>query len=224
MSMLSPLGPATCYILSNEKYEDTVLNTTNNADIEKLQNSLSRLNINPVIHREKKVAEIRQLMTELSNTDFESSSAILIVILTNGRVKGQVHASDDFYDLETEIFKPIINNPTLKNKPKIFIVEANRGFREIDNITVDAVAFGKRPSKIIKLFSNYEGYKSCRTSEHSLLIKSFCSVLDEFGASHDIKWIFQKVQKEVEHFSGQRAFPVVEGNMTNNYVFGQHST
>lgn len=81
----------------------------------------------------------------------------MTIIISNGVDKGRVHAKDELYDLQTEIFQPLINNPTIVDKPKIFIIEANRGSREFDDVTIDAVAFGRKPSNIIKLFSNYEG-------------------------------------------------------------------
>lgn len=174
----STLSPAIVHIISNAKYEGLPENIENELDIAKLESSFSRFNIRPVVHREKTADEIRSLMQKrkfhfskiidteknnqfsVKNSDFTLESAVMVIIIANGVKKGKVHAKDELYDLDSEIFQPIINNPTLAKKPKIFIVEANRGSKEFDSIANDAVSFGRKPSEIIKLFSNYEGEKN----------------------------------------------------------------
>lgn len=81
----------------------------------------------------------------------------MLIIVSNGVNKGRVYAKDTLYDLEDDIFTPIIDNRTLANKPKIFIIDANRGSKDFNNITHDAARFSRRPNQIIKLFSTYDG-------------------------------------------------------------------
>lgn len=139
-------------------------------------------------------------------------SAVMVVVITIGGERSRVRAKDEQYDLHERIFQPIIDNPTLTDKPKIFVVEASRGEREFRGNAINllrantmAGSFSGKPTEIIKLFSNEEGYKTYRTERGSYLIQTLSNVLERYAhedMSADVREMFYIVSHEVESETG----------------------
>lgn len=88
--------------------------------------------------------------------NFEKSSCIVVVILSEGQRNDKIEAKDDLYSIDDDIVLPLLKNKTLQGKPKIFIIQASRGDMEI-SVKTDGVSYGGNPSEVIKLYSSFEG-------------------------------------------------------------------
>uniref|UniRef100_T1GXB4 Caspase family p20 domain-containing protein n=1 Tax=Megaselia scalaris TaxID=36166 RepID=T1GXB4_MEGSC len=216
-------NPTKAIIFSNERFDGfPEIQLDNNLHVGKLEIILPNFNVDVQVFREKTANEIKEIVKSLHRADLSNYSSLMLIIVSNGVNKGRVYAKDTLYDLEDDIFTPIIDNRTLANKPKIFIIDANRGSKDFNNITHDAARFSRRPNQIIKLFSTYDGYKSYRTPQgHSLLLDRLCVNLENSGNSCNLKELFTNVQKEVIDISGENAYPIINSSLTLNYYLGQ---
>lgn len=73
-----------------------------------------------------------------------------------------ISAKDEMYSIDDDVLFPIVQNDTLRGKPKIILVQACKGDREIE-VFADSVRSspGGNPDGILKFYSTFEGELFC---------------------------------------------------------------
>ena len=84
---------------------------------------------------------------------------LVIVILSHGKANDSIAATDGLYNLNELILYPILDIPSLKDKPKIFIIQACKGDLVPGEYKTDALTTRGPPTEILKCYSTFEGIK-----------------------------------------------------------------
>lgn len=112
----------------------------------------------------------------VSNKNFVDFSCLIVAVLSHGEEKNMVSAKDRYYEFDDTVVNPIARNITLLGSPKIFIINACRGYERnvflndsrYPAMEVDSCSSCLPPSQqkmrtipfmkeILKLYSCYEG-------------------------------------------------------------------
>jgi len=96
-------------------------------DVENLKQSLQYLEFDLRLHENLKANEIRDEIQKIAEIDHTDSDCFLCVIMSHVDVDDKIVASDSKEISLEEIMKPIKACETLKNKPKLFFLQACRG-------------------------------------------------------------------------------------------------
>lgn len=109
-----------------------------------------------------------------SNKNFIDYSCLVVAVLSHGEEKNYVSAKDKYYEFDETVVNPIVKNITLLGCPKIFIINACRGYERnvyvndssFPKMEVDSALFSQYKlqlknipfmKEILKLYSCYEG-------------------------------------------------------------------
>ncbi|RVE46935.1 hypothetical protein evm_008414, partial [Chilo suppressalis] len=156
--------------------------------------------------------------------DFTDYGCLVVAVLTHGGDNGQLYAKDKLYN-EMDIFQSFSAHkvPTLATKPKIFIIQACRGFGDPTGVQVwntpvtsvgvmsNKIMLGKEledrepeiyslpvDSDMIILHSSHVGRPSFRnTFEGSWFIQSLCKQINLYWDKLDFESILIRVKREV---------------------------
>ena len=95
----------------------------------------------------------------VQSKDFRENACLVIVILSHGARHEEIAAKDGHYSIDDHILFPILRNPTLNDKPKLFFIQACKGSMETNGYYTDAVPFYPHGSanEILKCYSTFEG-------------------------------------------------------------------
>ena len=96
-----------------------------------------------------------------------------MAILSHGDRKNALYSKSEFFDLYDEVIFPILRNPTLNNKPKLFMIDACKGRYDLDQLSIDGATPVKTffPEKILKCYATSEGNFSQALSNYYILHK-----------------------------------------------------
>lgn len=85
-----------------------------------------------------------------------------------------ISAKDELYSIDDDVLFPMVRNDTLRGKPKIILVQACKGDKEIEIFT-DSVRSspGGNPDEILKFYSTFEGKVSSFTIGDDLYFPLF---------------------------------------------------
>ncbi|XP_030375429.1 caspase-1 [Scaptodrosophila lebanonensis] len=220
----SKLKPALVYIFNHEKF-DTKKNEDRkgtNVDMEALRSAFEKFNCKVEEIKNATVQTVHSTAQKLEVYDFRSRSALVIVILSHGTRHGIIAAKNGDYSIDDSILFPILRNQTLKDKPKMFFIQACKGDMEQAGFHTDAARPHGSPNEILKCYSTFEGYVSYRTDEGSPFIQTFCDTLKKLGASIDITAIMDQVRILVKAYTKDSQIPSVTSTLTQKYVFGHY--
>ncbi|XP_055592965.1 caspase-6-like [Uranotaenia lowii] len=105
------------------------------------------------------VQQVKKKMIEIKQKRLAHISCLIVVIMSHGDTHGRIHAYDGIYNLEHDVVEQTLLNETLKDKPKLFFVQACKG-----NALMETDAFPTTTNKndILKCYSTYEGTVSLR--------------------------------------------------------------
>ena len=147
-------------------------------------------------HRNMQAEQIEVLLDEWSKKDYSSIDAILIFIMSQGK-KGTIISADCQDIFLAEFIMSFKINPTLKDKPKIFFIQACRGdtFLELDGDNQEEVLPIERD--MLFAFSTIEGYKSLKDPQRgSWYIQTLIDVIEN-SKNKDINTILTKVNGKI---------------------------
>lgn len=168
------------------------------------------------------------------NQSKEEISCCLIVLMAHGNEKGCIVGIDET-EVHIEEIIALFNNkqcPKLKQKPKIFIIQACRGLKhdngvETDDeaIETDTMPMRKLPtaSDYFIVYSSQKGFKSYRHEENgSIMVTAIDEVFSKKGMEWHVGDLFTKVnsmmvQKEFKpkyHSSTVKVTTVMESTLT----------
>lgn len=86
-----------------------------------------------------------------------------------------ISAKDELYSIDDDVLFPMVRNDTLRGKPKIILVQACKGDKEIE-IFADSIKSspGGNPDEILKFYSTFEGKVSSFTIASVMIYIFLC--------------------------------------------------
>ena len=123
------------------------------ADIKMVKNFLDSYGIHSNIERDAKADDMKGILDRLSENDFSEYSGLIITIITHGGT-GNVLYGKDCQPVQLKELAEMFNSAkckALKNKPKIFIINACRGSTKDAAMSMDSQEPSLHDSKCIKL-------------------------------------------------------------------------
>ncbi|GAB0099569.1 hypothetical protein DMENIID0001_154520 [Sergentomyia squamirostris] len=241
------VGKVEAHILNNvtfERKEDQSQTPTERAgsdcDAQELEGTLKKFKIIPKTYQNPYLLQVKKIVTNIQNTNFEDGSCLIFCILSHGDDGNQIHAADQPYNLDEDVIKPIIENKSLRGKPKIFIVQACRGGLLSDSSQWDATAqvqkqdvyVMNRDADLLLLCSSFPGTKSWRHSlKGSYFIQTLCKNIKELGNRMDLEDIMTHTTNDVMEIMHQEGFcyesskisqtPTKHSSMRRKFVFAE---
>ncbi|XP_068147237.1 caspase-7-like [Drosophila tropicalis] len=224
---MSQLKPAKVLILNHEKFEERLMQRIGrDKDVQALVRAFNIFNCNVEVVNDATVKEVREEVQKLRSANFEEHSALVLVVLSHGDKYDNIMAKDSVYSLDNDVLLPILKNDTLKDKPKLFIVQTSRkghiGGSESYSIEDDKAS----QREVYKCFSTSPGNVSLRhVTNGTVFIQTFCQALERDGETKEIDAIMMEVRSTVEeltHALGHQQIPSETNTMTKKYVFGEH--
>ena len=193
-------------------------------DMKRVKQLAKNLGYTIETHRDMQAEQIEEMLDEWSEKDYTSIDAILIFIMSHGK-KGTITSADckDIY--LAEFVMSFKNNTTLKNKPKIFFIQACRGntFLELDGDNQEEVLQIERD--MLFAFSTIDGHMSARDPESgSWYTQTLIDVIEE-SDNKDINTILTKVNgkiwEKVGEYKGKniKMMPTFNNCLTKLFYF-----
>eukprot|EP01084_Bolivina_argentea_P248801 416257_1 len=112
-------------------------------------------------------------------------------------------------EMQKYISYPFVRDKTLRDYPRIAIIDACRGQESVSTKTKGTMSLHPMDNWV-SLYSNAPGYKSRNTSEGGCLITSCYDILGDIIESNKRTWseLTQLIKKQVKTKSNQVAWPV----------------
>lgn len=162
-------------------------------------------------------SQMRNVCSKMAAKDHSECDCFVCVILSHGE-EGLVYGTDKTVEIKalTRYYKGDVC-PTLVGKPKIFIIQACRGYQTDPGVSINVVdAKGKAPDdkdvlvtkpEMVKLpieadfmfaYSTVPGYYSWRNGMNgSWFIQALCDALEAVGKTVEIRKLLTLVNKKV---------------------------
>ncbi|XP_053685894.1 caspase-7-like [Sabethes cyaneus] len=123
------------------------------------------------------IKQVQSKMIEISRKDFKKCCCLLVFIMSHGGRGETIKAYDgNSYNLETDIVDRVLNNNTLKDKPKLFFIQACKGNALMET---DCVPSATNKNDIMKCYSTYEGTMATRDPERgTIFIQSLFDLIE----------------------------------------------
>jgi hypothetical protein len=177
-------------------------------DVERLSALFDELKYDVISYIDKTAEEMRKSIREMVKYDYKNVGSLLVFIMSHG-VEGKILAKNEEEIYLTEFIDPFKNVQSLKNKPKLFFVNACRGEGYVpihdcvasDTLTSsDLNAAAKTPIEADFLFaySTVANYYSIRNrTDGSWFIQILCGMIEQFKNTLDLGRILTRVNKGV---------------------------
>ncbi|VVD00044.1 unnamed protein product [Leptidea sinapis] len=181
-------------------------------DVKSLEETFSKFGFDVEEHKDCTKEELFQVLKTFSDRDFTDYGCVAIAVLTHGTKDGRLRAKDQQYS-EFDIIEAFktYDKPTLVTKPKLLVIQACRGTKEIKGVVVGRSAKIRKDvdedfeaytipveSDMLVLHSSYMGNPSHRDEvQGSWLIQTMCKKINELSSTHDLESIITEVKREV---------------------------
>ncbi|XP_077999262.1 caspase-7-like [Glandiceps talaboti] len=241
-------------IINNRNFEDhTGMDHRQGSDVDadSLLRSFGRLGFESYRYDDLSVYEINDLIEKVSLEDHSDCDCLAITVLSHGD-EDYVYGTDGPVSIDalTRFFKGN-KCPTLAGKPKLFFIQACRGYNYDDGVEVkndshkggsDEVDAG-RPQRIpieadfLICYATVNGYYSWRNPTNgSWFVQSICHVMDHCGASMDMLRMMTRVSKmvaygyesntgeELKHMNKKKQIPCIVSMLTKDMYFPPKSS
>ena len=194
---IDPINPGFVIIFNMKRFRNNPNKTRDGSekDVERLSNLLGDLNYQVETKLDLNSNDMRRCLKEYSNKDYSKISCFIMFIMSHGG-KGTICASDNSSIYLTEFIDPFKTNRTLKNKPKLFFVQACRGDQEMPNIESDSNStnydrFETDANRVpieadfLYSYSTVKGFYSYRNPDSgSWFIQTLCDVIEKEKNEH----------------------------------------
>ncbi|XP_067633559.1 uncharacterized protein [Eurosta solidaginis] len=168
------------------------------------------------------VKKIKDFVKSLTKKDYTHYSCLIIAILSHGSLHDSIAASDGEYNVDDTMLYPLLDIPSLKEKPKIFIIQACKGALVPGEYKKDASVARGSPSEILKCYSTFEGYVSYRTEKGSPFVQALCEEIKLKGQNTDIEQLMKNAIESVKIRTRSNQIPCMTTNLTKPFVFGNY--
>ncbi|GLV32757.1 Death related ICE-like caspase [Carabus blaptoides fortunei] len=194
-------------IFIHERFDNAEIKNRNGIEADKklVECFLSKLGFEIRMYNDLKLAQITEVLTSVANADHSDADCFLICVSTSGD-DDILHAKDGSYEPE-KLWVPFTGDKckTLTGKPKIFIVQASRGEKLDDGVSVlntdNQLYTIPEISDILIMYSTYPGYHSWRNPERgSWFIQNLCEELENNYNNHDLMTILTYVNRKMALF------------------------
>ncbi|KAM7343155.1 uncharacterized protein ACRADG_010300 [Cochliomyia hominivorax] len=221
-----PCKPGYAYIFNN-----VIFDNPNNEervgsaeDVKLLVQTFEYYKMKVTVIENAKVDKIRKTVDKIQSKDFKENACLVIVILSHGARHEEVAAKDGHYSIDDHVLFPILRNPTLNDKPKLFFIQACKGSMETNGYFTDAVPYYPHgnANEILKCYSTFEGFVSYRTEKGSMFIQALCQNLKTYGSTKNIKDIMEMVTQIVKEQSKNKQIPAYTSTLTKPFIFGDY--
>ncbi len=194
---IDPINPGFVIIFNMKSFRNNLNKTRDGSekDVERLSNLFGDLNYQVETKLDLNSNDMRRCLKEYSNKEYSKMSCFIMFIMSHGE-KGTICASDNSSIYLTEFIDPFKTNRTLKNKPKLFFVQACRGDQEMPNIESDSTStnydrFETDANRVpieadfLYSYSTVKGFYSYRNPESgSWFIQTLCDVIEKEKNEH----------------------------------------
>ncbi|XP_046437451.1 caspase-1-like [Daphnia pulex] len=180
-------------------------------DRDDLSRTLSQLDFEVKPFDNLTAAQVRKEIVKLAEkVDHTDHDCLLVVVMSHGQ-DGKICAFDTMYDVE-DVWMPFSSCATLAGKPKLFFIQACRGFDEQEPLrdggtkvsysstTIDGPGEYSIPTQADFLFvySTIPGYGSYRSEKYgAVFIQVLCDVLSQRGRRDDLISMMTVVLRKV---------------------------
>ena len=199
--------PGRVYIFNNKFFKNVANNRSGSErDVKRLNNIFDELNYDVIVYLDKTSAEMRKSIREMEKYNYSKVGSLIVFIMSHG-VEGRILATDDEELYLTDFIDTFKEIESLKNKPKMFFVNACRGEgympvqHATDNTTSrDLYEASKTPidADFLYAYSTVANYYSIRHEKNgSWFIQILCDMIDEFKSSKDIGQILVRTNNRV---------------------------
>ncbi|KAK9882056.1 hypothetical protein WA026_018906 [Henosepilachna vigintioctopunctata] len=148
-------------------------------------------------------AEIFESINSVLNENLKEINSVVVFFLTHGSNKNTLMAKDKTFN-GASIWKQFSAHNDLKNKPKLFVIQACKGILH-NNATDKAKAFlvphttfsvDSIPSDMVIVFSSVEGSASFRNGiTGSWFIQELCKNFSNYGRRDDVLTLLLRTNK-----------------------------
>jgi len=188
-------------------------------DVKSLKETLKNVGFDPtmisVVESPSK-ATIDDALENLAGENHKDSDCIFVAVLSHGN-KGEISAKDEDYP-ESDLWAPFLaedKSKSLTGKPKIFVIQACRGYAaDKGRAVLDEAKSGgggalkkdvaRSTASTIPVHADFliaratpSGYPSMRKASGSYFIQALCDVLNKYGEKDDLVSILTKVNRRV---------------------------
>ncbi|XP_029724432.1 caspase-7 [Aedes albopictus] len=186
-------------------------------DLELIKNFFKKYNAKiDAICEDFTVAKVEEMMGKVRRKNLGSHSCLIIVIMSHGGFNDKIETVDGFYRLDNAIVEPTLNNSTLKDKPKLFFVQACKGDAEME---CDLTPTASNKFDILKCFSSYEGTRSYRkVKSGSFFIQALFGLIEKHS-DKEIREVMRLVRNEFDEKKIPQA-PTETSTLRKHFFFG----
>jgi hypothetical protein len=135
--------PGVVIIFNNENFKETKHKRRRGSDkdVIRLKELFEdQLRFNVKIHRDTSADEMRRLMREYGHLDYTNDSCVFCFVMSHGD-RGLIISTDNFKIYLEEFLDSFKENTSLKNKPKVFIIQACRGNNPMSKFNADEMDY-----------------------------------------------------------------------------------
>ncbi|XP_039428959.1 caspase-7 isoform X2 [Culex pipiens pallens] len=149
-------------------------------DLQLLKHFFTRYRVKkPDICENYTVLRIKDKMRKIAEKDFSKYSCLLVIVMSHGETKDRIQAYDNLYNFEQEVVERVLTNTTLKDKPKLFFIQACKGSATMQH---DVTSVATNKNDMLKCYSTYEGTVSLRDPRlGTYFIQTLFTLIDEQG-------------------------------------------
>ena len=132
--------PGLLLIFNNKTFKNSKLDRAGSErDVENVRKTFEKFNFEIHLHLDKSAEEMLHLVKHYAQRDFTNDSCIILFIMSHGGEHGTILASDDIQVNLNDFIQPFKNADTLKDKPRLFFVQACRGQLAMKSIADEIV-------------------------------------------------------------------------------------
>ncbi|KAG4077747.1 hypothetical protein HA402_011176 [Bradysia odoriphaga] len=184
-------------------------------DQERLEKTFRKLGFDVKTYNDRTTNEIKEILQKADDLDHQENDCIVVIVLSHGGEISQLEARDGTYAVD-ELWKPILDSPSLFGKPKLFFIQACCGEKTDPGFTViskdpkgddiDSVSAGfssqyfKVPTKadLLVMYATYQGHFAFRNPDTgSVFIQTLCDEFDANGVKDDLFYLLTGVNRRV---------------------------
>lgn len=195
--------PGKVYVFANSKFSKVELTDFPRMvkDILKIEEVFENLQYDVERFLDKSSQEIKKILKEISKKDYSNDSCVIVFINSHGDFDS-IYGTDSEKILVREFFETFKKIDSLKEKPKLFFVDACRGDsilkKESKNFS-DAVNGSSvdEESDIFIGYATVQGKVSQIDVDGSKFIQELCSIIEKDEYNTEIDSIIRKINRNI---------------------------
>uniref|UniRef100_A0A182LSD5 Caspase n=1 Tax=Anopheles culicifacies TaxID=139723 RepID=A0A182LSD5_9DIPT len=166
-------------IFNQVQFKSMSRRDSSDRDRDSMSSVLSRIGFDVRVFNDLKRKELLAELESVAAEDHSQNDCLVVVVMTHGKAKNHLYASDTCYKAK-KLWEPFIGNecPSLRGKPKLFFIQACRG-EKLDNGAIVRVRrmITEKSEKgeisyviptmadLLVMYSTYDGHYSWRNPD-----------------------------------------------------------